>query len=592
MENNKILEKHSITPCNLSHTTCKIITEEVVGRLKEAVKIKDCQLWVDTMYSKDDLANEAQKIWFNGYILNKNLKKFEFVIESIEMNGKVINVECILFIEYDKFDPVKEIHSYTIEFVGEVNDWRITWLEKLPPVFCENLLYIQEPINLDKKLPVDNSSWWDNKMYLLLVKEAKDPLSHLVYARAIPRNIRFREAHPMIENASILANMMSLKIAFLASQIVDKSKLQILGNLYNGARGRMLVRLTRSDRDNSWAGKFLAPWYGFDEMDSNRKESEAIISNCSSIMSVHFSILRLAGFKLKELYKLRMHNQDALVANIDSDVYLFCSDKLIKLTNRTLYHTKTITKIFDDRWIWTSMGATNLPKKIEDKLLQFLSKHMSNFDFTSEKSLQLSELPECEEDIPSLLDIKDPAKLNSQIKHYVLKASNDYPDSGFTWAKYAYQTLYVPKPETYAAWSVQSQAMQQFIRKYTDFQELKKFIGGIKKESIFIENDRIMTADQVIRHGSGDFKSLALFMYTWFKLTSNKGEFVCISNESSYCGWFDGVSWKIWDIVNEKTTSEIQGKLILAFDSKCSYYPVVYEREKYKNKPLWIDIIT
>ncbi|HEY9062640.1 MAG TPA: hypothetical protein VIO64_19400 [Pseudobacteroides sp.] len=566
------------------------IVKQVIGRLEMALRNGDCDLWTKTIYSEDDIANEAQRIWFEGYILNPNAYNVSIKTHSIVSNFTNVIVDCYLQLEYEKFNPVKELHRYTIEFIHKLGDWRITWLEKVPASFETDWIKGHKPFDLTVKSEADNEIWWENESFINLVREAKDPLSPLVYARAIPRNIRFREAHPMIECAALLVNMMSMNTLQLASQIFDSNKLQMLANLYNASRDRIFIRLVRPDRDNTWASKYLAPWYGIDEMVSSRNDDGIIIGNCSPVMSLYFAILRLGGFKFGDLYQLRMNNQDVVLVSIDSQVYLLSSDKLVELTDKTLYHNTRVTKVYNDRWIWTSLGLTNIPEAMQKQLSDWFIKNIPNFRFPDEvKDSGLASIFKPESDLPSLLNIHEPILLSRKIKEYILKASNEYPESSYTWAKYGYQTLYVPKPETYAVWSLQSPLMQEFVKGCSNFDHLITVLKEYKKESIFVEADRIMTADQVIRNKRGDYKSLALFMYTWFVLRDNKEGLVLITSKCYYCGWLAEGIWKFWDIENEKEVSTPKGKIILAFDNKYSYYPM--SKAISQMEPSWLMLL-
>lgn len=57
----------------------------------------------------------------------------------------------------------------------------------------------------------------------------------------------------------------------------------------------------------------------------------------------------------------------------------------------------------------------------------------------------------------------------------------------------------------------------------------------MKKKSIFREHDRLMTADQVIRHGTADPASLTVLVYVWLNQSHQSQGGVCITDEDSYC---------------------------------------------------------
>jgi hypothetical protein len=532
------------------------------------------------IHTGDEIAGTAQRTWFESYLCKNKPTRIGLELVESGNNQDKITLKCNLTLEYDTFDTLQEIHIYTIAYVMELKDWRVVWLEKESTPFPIESVQPHDPFDFNGNTGNINVTWWENPGFLSLAKQSKDPLSPQLYARAIPRTVRFREAHPMLESAAILADCMSLKLLQSAGQIFSSDRLQLLANLYQAARERVLVRLVRADRDNTWTSKFIAPWYGFDEMVTQKSGDGFITGNCSSVMSFYFALLRLGGYGIYDLFQLRMHNYDALIVRLDPEWFLLASDKTVKLGPKTLYHSREIDKIFTERWFLSSRGSTNMPGETRRYIDELFNKRLSIFNFAAKlenNKYDITPSPPPSREFPGIAAASGLPALNRSIKTYVLENSILYPYSPFTWAKYAHQTLYVPKPETYAAWSIQSPAIREIIKEHPGLRDFLEWQESLGRESIFPEGDRIMTADQAARHRTADPKSRALTLFTWFKLNNYQECLVLITTKGSYCAWKENKNkkWHMFDTAKGKEISSPQGKTILAFDHDSSYYPLL-----------------
>lgn len=552
------------------------IIQPILDRLVNALNNGDATLWSSAWHLEDDLAREAQKTWFEGYVLKVRPRVGRIKLLAAVAKAESVVVKCGIVLEYQDFDPVEEVYCYTLQSVAEEQEWRIVWFEKCAMPLPFQLGYLHRPFVFESRINAAGESWWQDPDFPGLARQATDPLQPALYARAISRNIRFREAHPLLESAALLTNLMAVRTAELAQQIADPDRLQVAGNLYYAAQERIAVRLVRPDRDNSWTSKYLAPWYGIDELVALKKTDIAIVGNCAPVMALYFALLRLNGFGVKEIGQFRVGNQDILLFGIAGELYLFSSDKLLKLTAQTLYYNLVVSKVFNDRWIWTGAGFSNCPETLRRKTVAFIERQLPGMKFPErELTPGPAPLPEPETDLPDLQQISDYRVLHRRIKQDVLRASASFPDSAYTWAKYAYQTLYVPFPEVYAIWSLQCPLMQDLVKQDQTREAFMAYLGSLGQDSIFPEADRIMTADQVIRHGRGDAKAQALLLYTWLKLRENRKALVILTTGGSYCGWEDGGVWRYYDTKTHQPVLEPEGKTILAFDQQGSFYPGV-----------------
>ncbi len=569
----------------------RIIVDRIVGRLERALRSGDYSAWSNTIVSDDDIAVEAQHTWFKGYVLDHKPSEVNLEILDVRAEQSLINAECRISLAYDDYDSVEEIHDYTIECTDEAVGWRIVWLEKKASQLSKGISYVHDRIQFQSGEDRSGDRWWEDSELVSLVGKSRDPLPRALYVRAITRNVRFREACPLLECAALLANMMSLRVCEIATQLYDPDAFQLLANVYNGSIDRVRIRLVRADRDNSWVSKYLAPWYGFDEMFAMRNPDGIIVGNCSPVLSFFFAVLRLAGFAQDNLFQLRMNNQDIIFALVDADAYLLCSDMLVRLTPKTIYHSRIVAKLYDEWRIWTSRGMTNMDPAMQEKIRAMFAEKAQSIVLPEKIGKAVLHGPGACVAAPSLPGIKEPACLSRKMKEYVLEMSNAYPDSSATWAKYAYQTLFVPMPETYAAWGMQSPGMIGFAKEHSSVEIVLRTLGSFGRKSVFPEPDRIMTPDQVLRHGTGDAKSKALFLFTWNRIAGRKEVSVLLTDKGSYCVWGEERGWKYWDAGEEKMVDAPSGNTLLAFDDTCCYYPLAKTETARGNRPVWSEIV-
>jgi hypothetical protein len=577
-----------VSPGVSTHSGGWDIAEQIIRAQRRAVSERSFALWIQTTHFENDLTKQLQELWFVGYVCRIPPQRASIQLTDVKIcNGNII-AESRLRFEYADYDPVEENRTYTISFVSAVREWRIVKFTNDPLPFPREVVERRIALRSGPIRVPEAQPWWRQKECASLASSSSDPLSAQIYARAITRTVRFREAHPEIECAAILTDLMSVQVSQLAVQLANSDLLQLLANLYHASQQMVVFSIERPDRDNTWFSKLQAPWFSYDEMAAQREGEGPIVGSCTSVMSFYFALLRLGSYGLCDVFQLRLHNQDVLLVRIEPDAFLLCSDRVIDLTPRVLYYATQIAKVFTDVWYWTSLGATNMAKDVRRDLQCLLKKKLpaSDFDYPV---VDKNAYPEPLQGalFPNFNASSDPIKLSRLVKRRVLQLSNKYPCSPFTWAKYAYQTLFVAKPETYAAWSLQSPVVFETIRQYPTLHELLRVARGFGTRAIFHESDRLMTADQVIRYKTGDLQSRALLLFTLFKQQENEAGFVLFTDQGAYCVWPDGKKWKTWSASTFETVSSPEGSLLIAFDDRHSIYPLVKENTGHGEVPSW-----
>lgn len=544
------------------------IVKHLTKLQQQSMEEENIDLWMSITYIKDDIAVQMREMWFKGYISKIRPRAISTHLDQVTVRDQTIYAYMSIILEYTYYDTLRETHEYVIAFEEEIQAWRIILMEKKPQPFSLFMPYPSKRFDFGAHLTESSSPWWKQDDYLHYIEESTDPLHSSLYAKAIARTVRSREEHPELECAAILADMLSVSVHALARQIGAHNPLEVLAHLYTASQEQVTFSLTRSERNNTWHSKLHAPWYGFDEM-LGSQTNEHISGSCPSLMSFYAALLRLNIFSPLHIFQLRLHNHDVLLIKIQQEIFLLCLDKLVKVNTKTLYYTNRVYKVFNDTWYFTGFGATNLDEKTRTSFLDIWDKKETPFLFNNTVISRYEHI----QPFDAALHAIDNRSSYHHLKKRVLQFSRDYPFSTFTWAKYAYQTLYVSKPETYALWSLQTNLLAPFLLNYTHLQPLILDIARYKNNSLFFENDRIMTADQVIRHKMGDAQSKALLLFAAVKKMRNTDTCVLLTDQSSYCIWLDEKRWVFWDMAQMKEVREPEGHLLLAFDDTGSYSP-------------------
>lgn len=568
------------------------IVNTVLEKIEDAIEKRDIELWMKVFKSDDDIVKDAQTSWFSTYFTQLVPSALQLQVLELDKKEEEIVIRVKMNIQYVDYDDVSEVQLYGIQFVESMQDWCIVWYEKTRKAFMQEL-GLAEPICLCDEETPDETNWWENESLLEAAKDSNDALSEKIYARAVTRSIRFREAHPELECASILANIMSYRVNKLSLQLYHNDPVTCLSRVYNALKDLVQVKLVRTDRDNTWSSKFVVPWFGYDELFMMRNEQGIIHGSCSSYMSLLASIMRLGGFATDDVIQLRFGNQDAVMFSSDDKNFLLTSEALNQLTERTIYYKDTIDKAFTDSWYVDSYGRSNLSQEEKEDSIATIRNRASifHFDVKESKKNTAEDKNRMSLVIPDLNSIKDTYELNQKLKIEIFERSKAYPDSIYTWAKYAYQTIWVTKPEAYVVWSMQSNVVKMTFENINTMEELLEYVLSLKEGSIFMENDRFMTADQVIRHDMADAKARALLLFTWLKLKTNQTACMAFTDKACYCIWREENIWEIYNTNSRQICSSIEGELLLAFDHTYSYFPLIKHGELDSSKADWVETL-
>ncbi|MDE6252899.1 MAG: PIG-L family deacetylase [Lachnospiraceae bacterium] len=550
---------------------------DIILELLICMKEADIDKWMTLVYSLDDLVNEASRDWFYGRIKAQRVTDIQLDILEMDYQYSENKTKCKLVITYEEYEPITEIHIYTFGYIPERDRTCIIWLEKERKYFPSGLYDETYKFEIKPMKSYISKPWWKNKTLVNEFVFSNDNAMAEKYARAIIRNVRFREGCLELECASLLSNMMSERLNELYNQIYDKDKKILLSNIYNATRDFFKVQLKRDDRDNSWSSKFVAPWYGFDELMELNNNSSPIKGSCFNFISFIYALLRICGFPESDIYQLRLINQDILVVFIETRPYIVDSDNIIPWNNKSLYFRNRVSKMFTETWCIADKDYVGISRNNLEREISKIEKCFGEFNFFNNKYSDYNEklLEENSSDNNTAISF-DSKKSFEDIVGEVIKRAKMKNDSVYVWAKYAHQILYVTKPEAYLKWSIQSRLTIETLCQYEKFYDWLNMARTFEKKSIFCEDFRLMTADQCIRYKKGDSKSILAVLYVWFVIKEKQEGIILYTTKSNYFIYSKNGQTDIWNGDTLEKCSEIEGKIILAFNHKESYYPLLH----------------
>lgn len=455
--------------------------KEWITTICNCFKDRDCSKWIGLMYSDDEMTVTAEKEWFDAYVL-KASKLFLELSGRKEMGSIIINNKIRLI--YDEYDAHCETHEYYLSYVESQNSWKIvSILKKRNPFPME----YEDPAKVDFQVrPNDMNPWWDNRNLIDTERLCTEPAAENIYLRSIARTVFYRGVHPIIECASIKLNMMSVYICELVKWLYHNDKLHYLANIYNAVKDRFTVSIDRPERTNEWSSKLQAPWYSFDELVALKLEDGKVVGSCSSYMSFFYAMLRLGGFETENLIQARLATQDILLVFIESDIYMICTDYIQKITSKTYFYKKKITILYTDEWYWTERGETNIDedtRMLIKKKLKSLEK-IFEFPFTCKYPIRDDYKSPCNFYMANIQD--DCKAIHKDIVWHNYYLSSIHPEGAATWAKYAYQSLIVHKPNVYIKWSIQCKMVREFIICMKFIDDVVYYLINLESGSIFL----------------------------------------------------------------------------------------------------------
>ena len=529
----------------------------VANTLKKCILNGDIDLWMELLNIPDDISSQSLNKWFNDYFVVCRVQNCEidickpFHMRGIPFQGEFI---CSIKVEYAGYDDFAT--AFKIRIKRDEKDYRYKIIN------MEQLFDVGESHNISWKSNLkEKSPWWKSSL-VTFVSNQKSQLSYKQLSRAVTRNVRFRTAHIQLECASILTCMTSCVISDISRQldIEHKASEEKVKEIYDVMREKFCLQVERLDRDNTWASKFIAPGYGIEEILVGSGNQEKIAVSCNLFMTIFYSFLRWCGFSTSQIVQFRIVNQDYLIVCSDNDNLFFIShDRITKCTSGTIYPNGKIERVFGADWF--------IDFKCNE--IEISKSQMIEYNKIAKRCI-LPKCPYCSsESVSYLID----AKNANELRNSIFRTNDLVCNSIFLWAKYTSQSLYVDKPEAYIYWSVKSNWGKVT---FESEKEIYEYMKKLQRKSIYIEDDRIMTADQCIRYQMGRDKDLAIFLYAAIKKYLSLFGYIVYTDKYQYCVYYHRGEneWVIYNVSCFRKEKHLVGMVLLVFNESESYYPL------------------
>lgn len=372
------------------------------------------------------------------------------------------------------------------------------------------------------------------------VKKVYDPERAALYARAALKSVRYRNTHPEIDCAAILSNMMSYRVAELAYQCkgVDEETVVKRVNYFLKKVFDAKTYEELKEDDNSYFPArelSLLALSDYDEMIYNTIRLNNNELSCVDLCSFYIAVLRLAGFRAEQAFLITQPFHYLAAVKLKDKFLIISLNEVIAMKSNSLYGDTDLERIITPVQYAQNAGESNMTAKFLEQMKAVLKNEIPVFtEMIITESL--NEVPVEAESFPIASNYASAMELHNEMLQYVYDQSMKYPGSPFTWSKYAYQTLTVDKPQAYVIASINSVELKHFLKKYNSLLAVMTWLKELcNTESIYLEEDRIMTSGQVIRNCTGGHKDRAIFIYAALKgLNLFEKGLLCINSKSSY----------------------------------------------------------
>lgn len=253
------------------------------------------------------------------------------------------------------------------------------------------------------------------------------------------------------------------------------------------------------------------------EMKAMSIYSGKITGKCGTLANLNYSIFRLLGINSDNIVNLRIDGHTFGLAKLNDKIIVLNNNKIKLLDDslRSWVKEKTYYGFYNDAIsVYKEMIINDDILDAEDDLLDAICK-VNNIEIEKEGADFLG-------------DKSDRDKIISA-------TFSDNQSTSLILTKYAYQSLYVKKPELYLEASLRAPKAIELANKLVTVEDIFAWIkNNISYGSIFQDyKERIMLADQVIVLKTGGLKDQALLAYTLLKLKGHEPE-IKITKDNIY----------------------------------------------------------
>ena len=530
--------------------------------------IKDCILrgdigrWASHLHLASAYANTMLLEWFQHNFCRREICSVEVEMERLSQ-GTYCMITCVIQIFYQTGYRFHETVTFYIDPIKET-DYKIVQIYN-PPTLFQGFGESPGLQEILQRVCREEEDWWNQAELSRLLDGYEEKSSYKVYSRAVHRSALGRASHPEIECAVLLSCAMSMQSHMVAHILYRERETacSTFQRIYNWMVSNCETNLYKQEKKDTWESKFVVPWFSMEECAYLYRKKEKVPVECNTFMSFFYVLLFLLRIPLHNLMQLRLDGQDKLIVDV-GETYVVSRNDAFPISERPYFAYMPPERAFGIDWV-ASARKTVLFEQ-EDGPLCVLNKISGSFH-TEELEHLLTRAKASGQAAFQLSPQGNPRESSRNFCRAIFQYRKQFPDSIFSWAVYAFQSLFVPNPQVYVYVSVKSKLVQAFAMRYGRNGTLL-FLHQCRDESIFVENHRIMTADQVIRCKTGDAKSRALLFYSVVHISENISGGVILTDCGVYAVFQENAGYRIYDMEQLMETDRICGKVKAAISEK------------------------
>lgn len=482
-------------------------------------------------FQLDTVSNYYMSRWFHGYAVNVETPK-KVTLDILDINpvtNSVFWCHTKLCMIYEKSYDEEVDFNWKVIYKGEDETLRITetTMELKQPDWKENLKEIdlaQVRKNLeqikDKTIP-NRINWAEVTVDQTDLGGENIPAS--VFSRAVAKSVRYRNTHPQIDSAAILADMMSLRMARFAFEMKELDVIGMLEMINSYAKKYFKTKTYDEFKEegmSEYSPKELSllPLYSIDETLNESRSKDITEVSCVNLASFYVGLLRLGGVDPFSVFVVIQPFHYLTVLEHENKYFTVSSNEVYPMTTERLYGDTEVVRIVSPSYYIDKNGEATVSEEEYHNIEQIFHKGIPIFILPQYKK-GCSKWPNDMNELLRIQNYTSPEAYHRAIVEFVKEKDRTYPNSVYTWALYAYQTLLVTKPQAYLIWSIHSQDAVKFSKEIQSIDMLLDWMKeNLDEGSIFEEEERIMTADQVLRNKKGGSKDKGVLFYTIIKL--------------------------------------------------------------------------
>lgn len=551
------------------------LLEDKLGRIRSALLKGNLQSFKQE-FLLDVVSEYYLDRWFQGY-----------AVKIAVPNTCEVTMKRLEIIKKDYFWGYFDLTLGYTSYMNEAFNFKIKLKEKEEHLYIVEVQIVTMQPNSKNTKRLDNQTILNMKRCLyerkdelyskqrwkkaiILTEKKHKEVRASLYARSVSRSVRFRNTHPEIDCGAVWANIMSYKmvrLAFIIKNYSLENKIFILHQYTSKFFKVNTYDEYKEEGESYYPARELSllPLYSVDEILEKSKHENVTEMNCVDFGSFYMSLLILNGIAIDKICIVIQPFHYLTVVELSGKCYVISNNEIYPMEKDRLYGDTDIMRIVSPYFYIDSSIGHEIEEKDYRNIKNIFNKYLKVFCFPDTKGKFKNPIDKFKFDIEKY---STPEEYHSSIITYVEDMSRSFPNSIFNWSLYSYQSLCVNQPQAYVIWSLKSPLIKMMKDSFKGINDVILWVKNeIEDQSIFDEEDRIMTADQAIRSRSTDGKGKAMLIYTLLKAMNFIDEgCIVLTKKHSYVIYVKGKESFILDTDILGYIVRIEEKIVLAFN--------------------------